>query len=105
LDPQHIISSLNIREKRGTQHRLAASGSFRAPSFHAGPESGVTNSKKIEKMQNLRVTSFYVTYKREKNSNLEKNCLPESPFTKMTYHVRGCMTSRLNELDSAVSMA
>jgi hypothetical protein len=55
-------------------------------------------------MQNLRVTSFYMTYKREKNSNLEKNCLPKSPFTEMTYHVRGCMTSRLNELDLAMSM-
>jgi hypothetical protein len=66
LNPQHIISSLNIREKSGTPHRLAASGSFCAPSFHAGPKSGATNSKKIEKMQNLRVTSFYVTYKWEK---------------------------------------
>jgi hypothetical protein len=61
-----------MREKRGTPHRLATSGSFRAPSFHAGPESGITNLKKIEKMQHLRVTSFYMTYKREKNSNLEK---------------------------------
>jgi hypothetical protein len=77
LDPQHVISSLNIREKRGTPHRLAASGSFHAPSFHAGSESGVTNSKKSKKMQNLRVKSFYVTYKREINSNLEKTCLPE----------------------------
>jgi hypothetical protein len=57
---------------------MAASGSFRAPSFHAGPESGVTISKKIEKMQNLRVTSFYMTYKREKNSKLQKNCLPST---------------------------
>jgi hypothetical protein len=56
-------------------------------------------------MQNLRVTSFYVTYKREKKSNLVKNCLPESPFTEMTYHVRGCMTSMMNELDSAMNMA
>jgi hypothetical protein len=56
-------------------------------------------------MQNLRVTSFYVTYKQEKNSNLEKNCLLESPFTEMTYHAQGCVTSRLNELDSAMSMA
>jgi hypothetical protein len=70
LEPQHVISSLNIREKRGTPHRLAASGSFYAPSFYAVPELGVTNSKKIEKMQNLHVTSFYVTYKWEKNSNL-----------------------------------
>jgi hypothetical protein len=42
---------------------------------------------------------------REKNSNLEKKCLPESPFTKMTYHVQGLMTFRLNELDSAMNMA
>jgi hypothetical protein len=49
LDPQHVISSLNSREKRGTPHRLAVSGSFRAPSFHAGLESGVTNSKKSKK--------------------------------------------------------
>jgi hypothetical protein len=72
-----LISSLNIREKRATPHRLAASRSFRASSFHAGPKSGVTNSKNSKKMQNLHVTSFYVTHKREKNSNLEKNCLPE----------------------------
>jgi hypothetical protein len=70
-----------------------------------GPESSLTNSKKIEKWQNLRVMSFYVIYKWEKNSNVEKNSLPESPFTEMTYHVRGCMTSRLNELGSAMSMA
>jgi hypothetical protein len=56
-------------------------------------------------MQNLRVMSFYVTYKLEKNSNLVKNYLPESPFTEMTYHVRGCMTSMMNELDLAMSMA
>jgi hypothetical protein len=42
---------------------------------------------------------------REKNSNLEKKGLPESPFTEMIYHVRGCITFRLNELDSAMSMA
>jgi hypothetical protein len=46
LDPQLVISSLNSREKRGTLHCLAASGSFHAPSFHAGPKLGVTNSKK-----------------------------------------------------------
>jgi hypothetical protein len=40
-----------------------------------------------------------------KNSNLEKKCLLESPFTEMTYHVRGYMTFRLNELVSAMSMA
>jgi hypothetical protein len=41
----------------------------------------------------------------EKNSNLDKNNLPESPFTKMTYHVRGCMTFMSNELDLALIMA
>jgi hypothetical protein len=39
-----------------------------------------------------------------KNSNLEKKWLLESPFTEMTYHIRGCMTFRLNELDLAMSM-
>jgi hypothetical protein len=72
---------------------------------HAGPESGVTNSKKIEKMRDLRVTSFYITYMWEKNSNLDKSNLPESPFTKMTYHVRGCMAFRLNELGLVLIMA
>jgi hypothetical protein len=105
LDPQHVISSLNSREKRGTPHRLAASGSFRAPSFHAGPESGVTNSKKNQKNAKPSRGVILSDYKREKNSNLEKNCLPESPFTEMTHHVRGCMTFRLNELDLAMSMS
>jgi hypothetical protein len=33
-----------------------------------------------------------------KKLNLDKNNLPESPFTKITYHVRGCMALRSNEL-------
>jgi hypothetical protein len=66
---------------------MGASRNFRAVLFHAGLESGVTNLKKIKKMRDLRVASFYVTYMWGKNSNLEKNCLPESPFTEMTYHV------------------
>jgi hypothetical protein len=41
----------------------------------------------------------------KKNSKLEKKYLSESPFTEMTYRVRGCMTFTLNELDSAMSMA
>jgi hypothetical protein len=105
LDLQHVISSLNIREKRGTLHRFAASGSFRAPSFHAGPESGVTNSKKNQKNAKPLRDIILCDLQAEKKSNLEKNCLSESPFIEMTYHVRGCMTSRLNELDSAMSMA
>jgi hypothetical protein len=50
LDPQYIISSLNRWGKNGNPHRLGASGSFRALSFHVGLKSGVTNSKKIEKI-------------------------------------------------------
>jgi hypothetical protein len=53
LDPQHIISSLNSRGKKGTPHRLAASGSFHAPSFHAGPKSDITNLKKSKKCKTL----------------------------------------------------
>jgi hypothetical protein len=34
-----------------------------------------------------------------------EKCLPESPFIEMTYHIRGYLTFRLNELDSAMSMA
>jgi hypothetical protein len=50
LDPKHVISSLNKWGKNRNPHRLGASGSFRALSFHLGIKSGVTNSKKIEKM-------------------------------------------------------
>jgi hypothetical protein len=32
---------------------------------------------------------------REKNSNLEKSSLLESPFIEITYHVQGCITFRL----------
>jgi hypothetical protein len=41
----------------------------------------------------------------EKNSKLEKKWLPENPSIEMTYHVRGCITFRLNELNLAMSMA
>jgi hypothetical protein len=50
LDLQHVISSLNRWGKHGNPHRLGASRSFWALSFHVGLKSGVTNSKKIEKM-------------------------------------------------------
>jgi hypothetical protein len=40
-----------------------------------------------------------------KNSNLDKSNLPESPFTKMAYHVRGCMSSWSNELGLTLIMA
>jgi hypothetical protein len=48
LDPQHIISSLNSRGKKGILHRLAASESFHAPLFHVGPELDITNLKKFK---------------------------------------------------------
>jgi hypothetical protein len=41
----------------------------------------------------------------EKNSNLDNINLPESHFTEMTYHIRGCMAFRSNELDLALIMA
>jgi hypothetical protein len=50
LDLQYIISSLNRWWKNETPHCLGASGSFRASSFHVGPKSDVTNSKKIKKI-------------------------------------------------------
>jgi hypothetical protein len=55
-------------------------------------------------MQDLRVPSFYITQMWEK-SNLDKSSLSESPFTKMTYHVRGGMAFRSNELGLALIMA
>jgi hypothetical protein len=66
-----------IREKRGTPHRLAASGSFRAPSFHAGPESGVTNSKKIKKNAKPSRDIILCELQAGKKFNLEKKCLSE----------------------------
>jgi hypothetical protein len=51
LDPQHVISSLNMWGKNRNLHRLGASGSFWALSFHVGLKSGVTNSKKIKKCE------------------------------------------------------
>jgi hypothetical protein len=41
----------------------------------------------------------------EKKSNLDKSNLPEIPFTKMTYQVRGCMVFRSNELGLVLIMA
>jgi hypothetical protein len=38
----------------------------------------------------------------EKISNLEKSSLPQSPFTKMAYQVRGCMAFRSNKLGMAL---
>jgi hypothetical protein len=49
-------------------------------------------------MQDLHLASFYVTYKREQNSNLGYDSFAEIPFTKMTYQVRGFMPFRSNEL-------
>jgi hypothetical protein len=51
MDPQHVISSLNRWGKNGNPHRLGASGSFLALSFHVGLKSGVTNSIKNKKCE------------------------------------------------------
>jgi hypothetical protein len=104
LDLQHIISSLNFNRKGGTPHRLAASDSFRASSFHAGPESGITISKN---QKNARLSGGVILCHLDtgKKSNLQKSSLPDSSFIEMTYHVRGCMTFRSNEQGSALTMA
>jgi hypothetical protein len=57
LDLQHVISSLNNRGKKGIPHR-PASESFRAPLFHAGPESDITNLKKIKKCETFAWRHF-----------------------------------------------
>jgi hypothetical protein len=77
---------------------------FRALSFYASLESGVTNSKKIK---NVRPSRGVILYNLDvgKNSTLDKSNLLESPFTKMTYHVQGCMAFRSNELDLAQIMS
>jgi hypothetical protein len=105
LDSQYVISSLNRWGENETPHCLGASGSFRASLFHVGLQSDVTNSKKFKKNMRPSHGVILCDLDTEKKSNLEKKCLTESPFTKMTYHVRGCATFRLNELDSALSMA
>jgi hypothetical protein len=73
---------------------------------HAGPESGVsvTNSTKLKNVRPSRGIILYHLDVRKK-LDLDKNNLPESPFTKMTYQVRGCMTFRSNELGLALIMA
>jgi hypothetical protein len=105
LDLQYVISSLNRWQKNKTPYCLGASGSFRASSFHVGPKSDVTNSKKSKQYETFARRHFMWPRYGKKKSNLEKKCLTENPIAKMTYHVRGCTTFRLNELDSALSMA
>jgi hypothetical protein len=69
------------------------------------PKSDVTNSKKSKKdARPSRGVSLY-HLDMGKNSNLDKNNLIESLFTKMTYHIRGCMAFRSNELGLALIMA
>jgi hypothetical protein len=72
--------------------------------FLAVPESSVSNSKKSK---NARPSCGIILYHLDvgKNSNLNKINLPESLFTKMTYHVRGCIAFRSNELCLALIMA
>jgi hypothetical protein len=80
------------------------SASFVRCHVHAGTESGVINSKKHKNARPLRGVILY-HLDAGKNSNLDKSNLPESSVTKMTYHVRGCMTFRSNELGLALIMA
>jgi hypothetical protein len=70
-----------------------------------GPESGVTNSKKKQKI--ARPLRDIILYHLDvgKNSNLDKSNLPEHPFTKMTYHIRGCMAVRSNDIGLVLIMA
>jgi hypothetical protein len=56
-------------------------------------------------MRDLLVASFYITKIWRKISNLDKRNLPESPFTKMTYHIRGCMAFKSNELGLGLIMS
>jgi hypothetical protein len=59
---------------------------FCALSFHAGPKSDVTNSKKLKKCETF-VWRHFISPRCGTISNLDKINLPESPFIKMTYHV------------------
>jgi hypothetical protein len=72
--------------------------------IHVGPESSVTNSKKVKKCETVTWRHF-ISARCGKKSNLDKINLTESSFTKMTYHVRGCMAFRLNELGLGLIMA
>jgi hypothetical protein len=85
-------------------HRLAMSVSFVRCHVHAGPESSVTNSKNRKNTRPLRGVILY-HLDVGKNSKIAKSNLPESPFTKMIYHVRVCMAFRSNELGLALIMA
>jgi hypothetical protein len=79
--------------------------SFVCCHVHAGPESGITNSKK--KRKNVRPSGGIILYHLYvgKKLNLDKSNLPKSPFTKMTNQVRGCMAFRSNELGLLLIMA
>jgi hypothetical protein len=61
---------------------------YRAPSFHVGPKSGVTNSKKIEKNMRTLRGIILCDLIAGKKSNLGCDRFLESPFTKMTYHLK-----------------
>jgi hypothetical protein len=67
------------------------SASFVCCHVHAGPELGIPNLKKSQKCETFAWRHFISPRYGKKNSNLDKSNLPENPFTKMTYQVRGCM--------------
>jgi hypothetical protein len=62
------------------------SGSFCAASFHVDLKSEVTNSKNQKNARPLHGV-ILCDLDAGKNLNLEKKCLTESPFTKMTYQI------------------
>jgi hypothetical protein len=68
------------------------SGSFRAPSFHAGPEPGVTNSKKNRKNASPSRGVILCDLEAGKNSNLEKKL-----FTRKSLHRNDLSRSRLRD--------
>jgi hypothetical protein len=75
LDPQHVIYSLNFDREGETPHRLGASGSFCALSWHAGLKLTVTNSKKSKNARTLH-SGILCHLDVGKNSNREIKCLP-----------------------------
>ena len=48
---------------------------------------GITNSKKIKKMENLYMASFYLTYHLDKIINMSYEGFYKKTFTEMSYEV------------------
>jgi hypothetical protein len=61
---------------------------FLRASFHVGPKSGVTNSKKIEKNTRPSRGVILCDLVAEKSWNLGYGSFLEIPFIEMTYHFK-----------------